>query len=237
MRAIEFINEHRDMCSVCGQTPCNCTHLDEDWRSKVAAASLGAAALAGGLGSDYLSRSTAPQASAPSPAPMVQQHKTPADYLRVAAQQADIKGNELAQFLAQCSHETLNFTRMEEHGTPQYFAKKYDPKHNPRKAKILGNKLPGDGEKFKGRGFIQLTGRDNYQRAGQALGLDLVNHPELAAKPDNAAKIAVWYWKNRVAPKIADFSNTKAVTKKINPGLQHQARRQQQFKNYQLADL
>lgn len=43
------------------------------------------------------------------------------------------------------------------------------------------------------RDIIQLTGRDNYARAGKALGLDLVNHPELVERPDIAAKVAVWY--------------------------------------------
>ena len=49
----------------------------------------------------------------------------------------------------------------------------------------------GDGFKFRGRGLIQLTGKDNYKRAGQALGLDLVNKPELVERPDVAAKVAV----------------------------------------------
>jgi putative chitinase len=67
------------------------------------------------------------------------------------------------------------------------------------------------------------------------LGLPLDANPELAAQPEIAAKIAVWYWNTRVAPKVSDFTNTKAVTKKINPALKHQDRRQQQFTKYQLA--
>jgi putative chitinase len=144
-----------------------------------------------------------------------------------------IKGTELAQFLAQCAHETANFSSMIERGTPAYFTKKYEK--NTRKAKILGNKVKGDGERFKGRGYIQLTGRDNYTRAGAALGLPLAQQPELAARPDVAAKVAVWYWQNRVAPKIKDFSNTGAVTKKINPASKGLQSRQDQFKTYQVA--
>jgi putative chitinase len=104
---------------------------------------------------------------------------------------------------------------------------------NPAKAKALGNTQAGDGAKYKGRGFIQITGKANYTNAGQALGIDLVNNPELAAKPDIAAKIAVWYWQNRVTPYVQDFSDTRSVTKRINPGLQGLQDRAENFKDYQ----
>jgi predicted chitinase len=68
---------------------------------------------------------------------------------------------------------------------------------NPRH---LGNTEPGDGWKFHGRGYVQLTGRANYERIGKEIGLDLVNHPELAANREIAAKIAVHYWESRVVP-------------------------------------
>jgi predicted chitinase len=64
--------------------------------------------------------------------------------------------------------------------------------------KNLGNSQPGDGWNFHGRGFVQLTGRDNYERVGKELGIDLAHHPELAADRDVAAKIAIHYWKERV---------------------------------------
>jgi putative chitinase len=153
--------------------------------------------------------------------------------LKAVAVASGIQGTELAQFLAQCAHETANFASMEERGSPAYFTKKYEK--NPRKAKILGNKVKGDGERFKGRGYIQLTGRDNYTRAGAALGLPLAQQPDLAARPDVAAKVAVWYWQNRVATKIKDFSNTGAVTKKINPASKGLQSRQDQFKSFQVA--
>ncbi|MGS8542328.1 glycoside hydrolase family 19 protein, partial [Salmonella enterica subsp. enterica serovar Anatum] len=57
-----------------------------------------------------------------------------------------------------------------------------------------GNDHPGDGYAYHGRGYIQLTGKSNYRAAAEALQLDLVKHPELASQPENAAKIAVWYW-------------------------------------------
>lgn len=134
------------------------------------------------------------------------------------ARAAGMKGRELAQFLAQCAHESLNFSTLREIGDKEHFSR-YDIKHNPEKARELGNTNPGDGFKYIGRGFIQLTGKDNYMRAGKALGLPLVEQPELAERPDIAAKIAIWYWENRVDPRVSDYSNTRAVTKPINSGL------------------
>lgn len=135
------------------------------------------------------------------------------------AKASGMKGSELAQFLAQTKHESWDHSRLQEKpvGDPnKYFAKKYDPTLAPKTAKILGNKLRGDGAKYYGRGFIQLTGRDNYRMASEALGLDLLNRPDLASKPDIAAKIAVWYWNTRVKPKVQDFEDTVEVTKRIN---------------------
>jgi predicted chitinase len=129
-----------------------------------------------------------------------------------------MRGKELAQFVAQCAHETANFSSLKELGGRLDF-KKYDPKHNPRKAKMLGNKQVGDGARYHGRGYIQLTGRDNYKRAGLALGLPLEEQPELVERPDIAAQVAVWFWKNQVAPKVSNFNDTAQVTKPINSGL------------------
>jgi putative chitinase len=135
--------------------------------------------------------------------------------------------------MAQTKHESWNFSRLKEKGVGQgYFAKKYDPKYAPKTAKILGNKQVGDGEKFHGRGFIQLTGRDNYRMASQALGIDLLKHPELAERPDVAAKIAIWYWQTRVKPYINNFNDTKAVTKKINPAMRGLQDRHAKFIDY-----
>lgn len=145
------------------------------------------------------------------------------------ARAAGMKGRELAQFLAQCAHESLNFSTLRELGDESHY-KQYDIKHNPEKAKRLGNTKPGDGFKYIGRGFIQLTGKDNYMRAGKALGLPLLEQPELAERPDIAAKIAVWFWKNRVHPKINDYSNTRAVTRPINSGLAGLEDRDEKYK-------
>ena len=151
--------------------------------------------------------------------------------LQKIAIQSGIKGIELAQFMAQTRHETADFAHMKEIGGSLDF-KKYDPKFAPRKAKILGNTKAGDGAKFKGRGFIQITGRDNYRMAGNAIGIPLEDHPELASQPAVAAKIAVWYWQTRVKPFVNNFDDTAAVTKKINPGMRGLDDRASFFQDY-----
>jgi putative chitinase len=150
--------------------------------------------------------------------------------LHNAAKAAGLKGSELAQFMAQTRHESWDFSKMKEVGNKKRFAK-YE---KPSMAKKLGNKRKGDGELFKGRGFIQLTGRDNYTRASEQLFGDdrLVKKPELAGRPDIAAKIALWYWKNQVKPNVSNFNDTKEVTKAINPGLSGLADRHNNFKEY-----
>ena len=164
--------------------------------------------------------------------------------LTKAAVAAGITGEELAQFLAQTAHETGGFKHMVEIGGASHF-RKYEPKFvkdkkgklvqvNP-KAKTLGNTKAGDGARYKGRGYIQLTGKYNYKRAGEALGLDLVNKPELVEKPEVAAKVAIWFWQNRVQPRVDDFYDTRASTKPINPGLKGLEDRKEKFKDFKLS--
>lgn len=152
-------------------------------------------------------------------------------FLMDAAKQSGIKGTELAQFMAQCAHESYDFTRLVEVGNKRYFAR-YEPKYAPQKAKILGNIKKGDGIRYKGRGFIQLTGRYNYKKAGEALGLDLEKNPQLLEDPKIAAQVSIWYWKNRVKPKVSDFNNTKEITRQINPALRGLEDRHDNFEEY-----
>lgn len=156
-------------------------------------------------------------------------------YLMTYAAKAGLRGYELAQFMAQCAHETQDFSRLAERGSPQYF-RKYEPKYAPKKAKILGNTKVGDGARFKGRGFIQLTGRYNYGVAGKAIGKDLIKNPQLAENPKIAAQIALWYWQNRVKPSVDDYKNTTDVTRKINPGLKGLEDRHENFIEYIAGD-
>lgn len=147
------------------------------------------------------------------------------------ASSSGLKGVEAAQFLAQAAHETLGFNTLVEIGNKAYF-KQYDIRFNPEKARLLGNIKPGDGERYKGRGFIQITGRDNYRKAGEALGIPLEKKPELASKPEVAAKIAVWFWKTRVRPNVDDWHDTRSVTRKINPAMQGLEDRHTNFYDY-----
>ncbi|MBX9403409.1 peptidoglycan-binding protein [Lysobacter sp. BMK333-48F3] len=84
----------------------------------------------------------------------------------------------------------------------------------------LGNTEPGDGWRFHGRGYVQLTGRDNYERAARELGMDLTRNPDLAADRTNAANIAVHYWQSRVVPHGHQF-DVRAATRDINGGSNH----------------
>jgi putative chitinase len=152
--------------------------------------------------------------------------------LQQIAKQSGLRGTELAQFMAQCAHETAGFSTLIEKGGSLDF-RKYDPKFAPAKARALGNTQVGDGGKYRGRGFIQITGRYNYKKAGEALGLPLEQQPELAARPDVAAKIAVWYWQSRVQPRVQNFADTRLVTKQINPGMAGLQDRVAMFKDYQ----
>ena len=88
----------------------------------------------------------------------------------------------------------------------------------------LGNTEPGDGWKFRGRGYVQLTGRANYERVGQGIGLDLIAHPELAENRRVAAKIAIHYWESRVVPNGHQL-DVRAATRAINGGYSQLAER------------
>lgn len=197
---------------------------DEGWKSGLAAAGLGTALTFGGLGTDK-SKYLDPPAHPP-------RVLSDLEILKQAAVNAGIRGTELAHFISQAAHETLDFSRMKEMGSDKYIIKKYDIRYNPRKAKILGNVSPGDGIKYKGRGFLQITGRYNYRKAGEALGLPLETRPEMLEDPKIAAKAAVWYWTTRVQPKISSSSTVANVTKKINPGMRGLNARQQKFTQY-----
>jgi|688.fasta_scaffold68120_6 predicted chitinase len=194
----------------------------------------------GGLGAAALGVTDVAQAKLTQPTPqksepinLLSNHPQHEALLQRAAKAAGIKGIELAQFMAQTNHESWDFSRLKEKGMGKgYFAKKYDPKHSPKTAKILGNKNVGDGEKYHGRGFIQLTGRDNYRMAQTALNIPLLQQPELAERPDIAAKIAIWYWQTRVKPHINNFNDTKAVTQKINPAMRGLQDRHAKFMDY-----
>lgn len=97
--------------------------------------------------------------------------------------------------------------------------------HNPRLLadKVyngrMGNRLGSDdGWKFRGRGLLQITGRDNYTRIGKLVGLDLATNPDLVNDPEHALVIASMIWKISGANAWADKDNVHMVTKCINGG-------------------
>ncbi len=100
----------------------------------------------------------------------------------------------MAYMLATVKHETANrFQPITEYGGRSYFSK-YDPvlantSRRRSRAKRNGNTMRGDGYKYRGRGFVQITWKNNYQKLGDALGYDLVNNPEKALDPVIAYKI------------------------------------------------
>lgn len=114
-----------------------------------------------------------------------------------------------AAFLAQIAHESLQLKFMEEIASGAAYEGRVD----------LGNTHPGDGRRFKGRGPIQLTGRNNYRAAGRALGLDLLTHPKRAADPDVGFRVAGWFWTTRGLNALADRRDFDTITRRINGGL------------------
>ena len=82
----------------------------------------------------------------------------------------------------------------------------------------LGNTEPGDGIRYKGRGFIQLIGRNNYRSAGHSLYLPLEEQPGLALNGNVAARIFAWYFSNRGIDKPCLVQNWRRVRKLVNGG-------------------
>ncbi len=115
----------------------------------------------------------------------------------------------LDHFFGQSAEETAGFRTLVEYASGNEYNGRRD----------LGNIEPGDGPRFKGRGIFQLTGRDNYKRLGEILGVDLVNNPELAATPEIAVRVACEYWKTHNLNYYADQDDIQSITKRINGGL------------------
>lgn len=117
----------------------------------------------------------------------------------------------LCHFLAQAVHETDGFRTLEEYGGPAYFIR-YEGRRD------LGNTQAGDGVRYHGRGIFQLTGRANYRRFGQLLGIDLEAEPERAKEPATSLRIAFAYWAEHAINAAADADDIGRVTKLINGG-------------------
>jgi putative chitinase len=132
-----------------------------------------------------------------------------------------------AAFLAQLAHESGELKFMEEIWGPTAQQKRYEPPSDL--AARLGNTEPGDGARFKGRGPIQITGRFNYRKYGDLLGVDLVEMPELAATPQIAFAIAGLFWQKNGLNALADRQDFTTITKRINGGLNGLASREKYY--------
>lgn len=137
--------------------------------------------------------------------------------------------NRVNHFLAQMSHESGGFKHMTELRSDESAERKYGV--GTSVGRRLGNTEPGDGAKYKGRGIIQLTGRDNYRRFGNMIGVDLENNPELAANPEIAVRIAAAYWQSKGLNQLADAGDIKEITRRINGGYNGLADRKRRFKS------
>ena len=122
-------------------------------------------------------------------------------------------GLRLAHFLAQTGHESGGFRLFVELWGPTPAQTRYEGRAD------LGNVNPGDGKRYRGRGPIQITGRANYRRFGQMLGLDLEGNPDLAASPAVGIRIACAYWLASRLNAAADRDDIEAATRLINGGL------------------
>ena len=134
----------------------------------------------------------------------------------------------LAHFLSQCAHESGNFKYTKELGNDAYFQK-----YEGRKA--LGNTQPGDGSKFKGRGFIQLTGRVNYEKFSKFCGEDCVTNPDLVSTKYPMMSAAYFFDKNKlwsICDGGSDDETVKKLTKRINGGYNGLEDRQKKFDKF-----
>ena len=121
----------------------------------------------------------------------------------------------IAAFMAQLAHESGEYLYMEEIADGSAYEGRRD----------LGNLQPGDGPKFKGHGPIQITGRNNHERCGGALGLDLIGNPRLLCEPQYGTLSAAWFWNDKRLSPLADVGWFKTITKRINGGYTHLDRR------------
>ena len=147
----------------------------------------------------------------------------------------------MAHFLAQCAHESMGFTRLTENlnysakRLMQVFPKHFNPAQaylyagNPMKIanRIYANRMgngsesSGDGWRYRGRGYIQLTGMANYsayQKSGFCVG-DLLSNPDWLTSSPGRMKSSMWYWYSHKCNTLADRDDIRSITKRINGGL------------------
>lgn len=161
------------------------------------------------------------------------------DPLNAACEEFNINNTKrLAAFLAQIGHESGQLKYVKENLNysaaglcktfPKYFnasnAEDYDRNPEAIANKVYANRMgngdeaSGDGWKYRGRGLIQLTGRNNYMTCGEDLDEDLESNPEYLETPEGAARSAAWFWSKHKLNELADVHDLRTITKKINGG-------------------
>ena len=117
----------------------------------------------------------------------------------------------ISHFLAQVLHESSAFRRTEELWEPTAEQEKYDTRVD------LGNTIQtdGDGYKYRGRGWIPLTGKAGYQMASREFHQDFINDPDLMQQYPSAAMVSGWFWQRRNLNPFADNDDIVSITKKL----------------------
>lgn len=158
---------------------------------------------------------------------------------RTILAEAEIRGTlRLANFFGQLHHESalkpvsenLNysqgallrvFKKYFSVGNINQYARKPEKIANLVYANRMGNgdEASGDGWKYRGRGFIQLTGKDNYRMLSDATGVDYVDNPDLLLNEADAMMATIWFWQVNRLNELADNDNIGLITKRINGGL------------------
>ena len=146
----------------------------------------------------------------------------------------------MAAFCAQLAHESGQLQRWTENLSyrwerlrqvfPKYFPSDAEARPFDRKPERIANRVyasrmgngpeaSGDGWRFRGRGPIQLTGKDNYRACGQDIGVDLVEDPDRLATPEPGCLAAAWFWARNGLNALADAGDFVTITRRINGGL------------------
>lgn len=165
---------------------------------------------------------TKPPVKPATPTPVALEPAGLGAYIESRAKADGIKGVHLANFMAQSKVETAGFTTLEEFADGSAYEGK----------KILGNIYKGDGVRFKGRGFMQLTGRENYTKCAQSIGVDIVKNPSLVATNKKiAADSALWFWNTFIRPNYR-ANDIQGISKRVNGGTNGLKERIKAFQEY-----